>query len=572
MDFMKEYRKWLSYDKLDPVLKSELDSIADNPKEIKERFFAPLTFGTGGLRGIIRAGINGMNIYTVSQATQGLAELIIKNGYQHKGVVIACDTRIKSDEFSRICAQVLAANKIKVYFFDSPRPTPEMSFAIRNLKAAAGINITASHNPKIYNGYKAYWQDGAQISPEQADVVCEAINNVDIFEGVRTVSFDDGVKDGFITIIGKDMDEKYIDVVLSQRIRPDAITDVAGEFKVVYTPFHGTGAKLVPEVLKRAGIEHLYCVPEQMIADGEFPTVKSPNPEDKDGFYLAIEMAKKQDCDLLIGTDPDADRVGVIIRTESGEFISLTGNQIGAMLISYVIEARKLSYKMPQNPVVIKSIVSTRLVDEICKKNSVTSVDVLTGFKFIGEKMTEFEKTGEFTYIFGFEESYGYLPGTYARDKDAVAASLLITEMACFYSKQGKTLYDVLCEIFEKYGYYVEGVENIVLPGTDGAEKIKSLMDSLRANPPKQIAGKNIVCVGDYKTGLFTFPDGESRPTGLPKSNVLSYYIHGGDNIVIRPSGTEPKIKLYYLVSDKTKESANAKVELYKKDFNLLLA
>ena len=572
MDFLREYDKWMNYAELDGELKKELLEIQNDEKEIKERFHAPLEFGTAGLRSIIRAGINGMNIYTVSQATQGLAKLVIESNRQNDGVVIACDTRNKSEEFSKVCASVLAANGIKVYIFDAPRPTPELSFAIRHIGTAAGINITASHNPKQYNGYKAYWADGAQISPEQANIVSSAINEVDIFTGVNSMDFDEAVKNGIVEIIGKEIDEEYLKVVLEQRVKPDAIPSVADEFKVVYTPFHGTGATLIPEVLKRAGLKHLFCVEEQMIPDGNFPTVKSPNPEDKDGFKTAIEIAKRENCDLIIGTDPDADRTGVIIKTSNGEFISLTGNQIGVMLISYIIEARKLLGTLPENACVIKSIVSTPLADKICNMNGVNCMSVLTGFKFIGEKMTEFERTNEHTFIFGFEESYGYLTGSYARDKDAVVASLLVTEMACFYAKQGKTLYDVLCEIYEKYGYYIEGVDNFVFPGTEGAEKMKNLMQSLRDKTPERIGGKKVLVVGDYLTGFFKFYDGASREIGLPKSNVLQFVLDGGDYVFIRPSGTEPKVKVYYFSSDEMREKAQSKIDDYKNEFKAILA
>jgi len=566
-DYMAEFKKWASYENLDDELKAELDGIKDNDEEIKERFSAPLSFGTAGLRGIIRAGINGMNIYTVAQATQGLAELVIKNGGEKRGVAIASDTRIKSDEFSEISARVLAANGIKAYIFDAPRPTPELSFALRELGAIAGINITASHNPKQYNGYKAYWEDGAQISPEQAEVVSNAINSVDIFEGVKLMSFDEGVKAGLIEVIGEALDEKYMAKVLAERIRVNAIPDVADTFKIVYTPFHGTGRILVPEVLRRAGIKHLYCVEEQMTPDGNFPTVKSPNPEDKAGFALGIEIAKQEGCNLLIGTDPDADRTGVIVKTNDGEFIPLNGNQIGIMLLSYIIEARKLENKLPANAAAVKSIVSTKLADKICEMNGVTMVNVLTGFKFIGEKIKEWEANGEHTYIFGFEESYGYLSGTYARDKDAVCASMLVTEMAAFYAKQGKSLYDVLIGIFEKYGYYKEGVANIAFPGLAGLEAMKNRMSDLRANPPKEIAGIKVAQVADYQTGVITKSDGSTLPTGLPSSNVLFYTLENGDSIVIRPSGTEPKIKHYYLVSAPTEAETDAKLEMYKKAF-----
>ena len=570
-DSITEYKKWLANKDLDGELRTELTAIENDPKEIEERFSFPLAFGTGGLRGIIRAGTNGMNIYTVAQATQGLAELVKQDGGAEMGVVIASDTRIKSDVFSEISARVLAANGIRAYLFDAPRPTPELSFALRHLHAKAGINVTASHNPNIYNGYKAYWKDGAQISPEQADVVSAAIEKVDIFTGVKLISFEEGKKSGLIRMIGQEVDEAYMKVVLAERIRPNAIPDVADDFKVVYTPFHGTGRILVPEVLKRAGLKHLFCVPEQMIPDGRFPTVKSPNPEDKAGFALAMKIAEENGCDLLIGTDPDADRAGVIVRASNGEFVPLTGNQIGVMLLSYIIEARKLENKLPANAAAVKSIVSTKLADKICEASGVAMINVLTGFKFIGEKIKEFEETGSHTYIFGFEESYGYLSGTYARDKDAVCASLLITEMAAFYHARGKSLYEVLCGIFEKYGYYSEGIGTIVLPGLDGLAKMASLMDGLRQNPPKEIAGVKVASVADYQTGVITDADGKTAPTGLPVSNVLFYTLENGDSVVIRPSGTEPKIKLYYLVSDKTKEAAEEKRNAYKAAFEKLL-
>lgn len=570
-DSITEYKKWLANKDLDGELRTELTAIENDPKEIEERFSFPLAFGTGGLRGIIRAGTNGMNIYTVAQATQGLAELVKQDGGAEMGVVIASDTRIKSDVFSEISARVLAANGIRAYLFDAPRPTPELSFALRHLHAKAGINVTASHNPNIYNGYKAYWEDGAQISPEQADVVSAAIEKVDIFTGVKLISFEEGKKSGLIRMIGQEVDEAYMKVVLAERIRPNAIPDVADDFKVVYTPFHGTGRILVPEVLKRAGLKHLFCVPEQMIPDGRFPTVKSPNPEDKAGFALAMKIAEENGCDLLIGTDPDADRAGVIVRASNGEFVPLTGNQIGVMLLSYIIEARKLENKLPANAAAVKSIVSTKLADKICEASGVAMINVLTGFKFIGEKIKEFEETGSQTYIFGFEESYGYLSGTYARDKDAVCASLLITEMAAFYRARGKSLYEVLCGIFEKYGYYSEGIGTIVLPGLDGLAKMASLMDGLRQNPPKEIAGVKVASVADYQTGVITDADGKTAPTGLPVSNVLFYTLENGDSVVIRPSGTEPKIKLYYLVSDKTQEAAEEKRNAYKAAFEKLL-
>ncbi len=570
-DHRTQYEKWLAFPELDAALKAELAAISGDENEIKERFSLPLAFGTAGLRGVIRAGINGMNVYTVAQATQGLAGLVLKNGGKDRGVVIVCDTRILSEEFARISACVLAGNGIRAYLFDAPRPTPELSFSLRHLGAIAGINITASHNPKIYNGYKAYWEDGAQLSPEQAQTVSDEIGKVDVLTGAKIMDYDKAVGAGLITVIGKDLDEAYLDVVLKERIRKNAIADVADTFRVVYTPFHGTGRILVPEVLRRAGIKHLFCVPEQMVPDGNFPTVKSPNPEDKAGFALAIEIAKAENCDLLIGTDPDADRTGVIVRTHENEFVPLTGNQIGVMLLSYIIEARRAENRLPANAAAVKSIVSTKLADRICVQNGVTPVNVLTGFKFIGEKIKEWETSHEHTYIFGFEESYGYLSGTYARDKDAVCSSLLITEMAAYYAARGKSLYDVLLGIYKKYGFYEEGITNVVMPGLDGLEKMKNTMEALRRNAPKTVAGFAVASVADYETGLITDASGKTLPTGLPTSNVLFYTLENGDSIVVRPSGTEPKIKLYFLTSGKNADETSGKIASYGAQFRSLM-
>lgn len=564
MDYKQQYIKWLNFSHNDKSISDELEAIKDDEYQIKERFSSSLEFGTAGLRGILRAGTNGMNIYTVSQATKALSHLINKELLSDKGVVIASDTRIKSDEFSKVCACILAQSGIKAYYFDAPKPTPELSFAIRHLNAAAGINITASHNPKEYNGYKVYWSDGAQISPKQAKVVSDAINDIDVLESYGKIDFEKGIKEGLIQVIGKDIDEKYIETVLSQSIKKDVLRNAPEDFGVVYTAFHGTGAKLVPEVLKRAGLESLYCVQEQLIPDGTFPTVKSPNPEDKEGFNLAKDLAKEQNCSLVIGTDPDADRVGAMVRTSDDEFTALTGNQIGVLLLNYMIEAKKENKTLPDNAAVVKSIVSTPLADKICEKNGVTLINVLTGFKFIGEKMTQFEKTKEHTFILGFEESYGYLTGTYARDKDAVCASLLITEMAAYYHTKGKTFCDVLYDIYDEYGYYLESVDNIVFSGVDGVRKMKDLMKAQRHNPISIIDDKKVVCFADYLA--------ENTNTSLPKSDVLSYTFDGGDTVIIRPSGTEPKIKIYYLVSAKDKESAQKKQQQYKDYFKNLFS
>lgn len=569
MDFSLEYKRWLEFDGLDTELKNELYAIKDNEKEIYERFYMPLSFGTAGLRGILRAGINGMNVYTVAQATEGLCRLIIKSGRQNDGVVIASDTRNKSDLFSRISAEVLAYNGIKVYIFDAPRPTPELSFAILHLKAVSGINITASHNPAEYNGYKAYWDDGAQLNPENAKIVFDEISKTDMFQ-VKRLDFEKGVKEGIIEVIGKDVDEQYMKAVLATRINPDEIPKNADKLKVVYTPLHGAGAKLVPEILAGAGLKHLYCVPEQMIPDGNFPTVKSPNPENRSCFDLAIPIAIKNDCDLLVGTDPDADRMGIVVRNKDGEYVSLTGNQVGALLLSYIIAQRKAKGTLPENAAAIKSIVSTKLADAICKAEGVRLESVLTGFKYIAEKMRAFEKDNSASFIFGFEESYGYLAGNYAYDKDSCSASLLICEMAAYYEARGMTLYDAMNEVYQKYGDYAEKVDDIVHKGADGAQKIKHIMASLREKPIKELCSNRVIEALDYKNGTVTTCDG-TKKADLPPSDVLYYTFEDGVSVAIRPSGTEPKIKMYYLCCASKTKSAKQNVEDYRAEFTALL-
>ena len=578
-DYRAEYQRWMAEPTLDEKTRAELAAIAGDEKEIMERFHSSLTFGTGGLRGIMRAGTNGMNDYTVAQATQGLACLIKKNGKQRQGVVIATDTRNHSEDFARVAASVLAANGVWVYLFDGPRPTPELSFALRELGAAAGINLTASHNPKEYNGYKVYWDDGGQLPPDHAKTVAEQINSIDLFCGTARMEFEQAKAQGYIRMVGDEMDEKYLTVLLDQRISPETIPNAADRLKVVYTPLHGAGKKLVPEVLRRAGIKHLYCVQEQMTPDGDFPTVDSPNPENKSCFALAIQIAKEHGCDLLIGTDPDSDRCGVVVRTKHGEYVALTGNQTGALLLDYIIERRRDKGRLPANACAIKSIVTTKLVDRICEKQGIALVQVLTGFKFIGEKIKEFETTGEYAYIFGFEESYGYLSGTYARDKDGVCASMLVAEMAAFYSLRGMSLHDALMALYEKYGYFAEDIENIVLPGADGLEKTQRVMRTLRDAPVQSIAGVPVASVGDYSNGVIRFADGTERPTCLPSSDVLYYTLDTGDAVVIRPSGTEPKIKIYYLVQAQEDAGSSAEpaaaaadtIAAYKKAFRELL-
>lgn len=569
MMYREEFTKWLSNKALDEGIMSELVSIKDDEAAIKERFAMALSFGTAGLRGIMQAGINGMNLYTVAQATKGLATLVLKSGGEKRGVVIACDTRNNSMYFAKICAEVLAQCKIKVYIFDAPRPTPELSFALRELSAIAGINITASHNPKAYNGYKVYWEDGAQISPDHAKVVSEEISKTDIFS-VERMNFDDGVAKGLITVIGEEVDNKFLDRILEQRICPEAIPEVADSFKVVYTAIHGTGAVLVPKALERAGIKHLITVREQMLPNGDFPTVKVPNPEEKSCFDMARVLAEKNGCDLIIGTDPDADRVGVLVKTKSGEYYSFNGNQIGALLCDYIIKYRRKTGNLPENACVVKSIVSSELARAICEKNNVAMIDVLTGFKFIGEKIKEYETTGEHTFIFGFEESYGYLAGTYARDKDAVLATLLITEMAAVYSKEGKNLYDVLEDIFSEYGFFLERVDNISMTGLDGLEKTKKLMSDLREATLSSIGGIDIKFYADYLADKKICGD-KVTTTGLPKSDAVYFALCDGSTVVVRPSGTEPKVKVYYLVNGKDRALAEEKLSAISADFKKIL-
>lgn len=567
--YRAEYTKWLSNENLDKGLLCELQAICNNDDEIKARFAMSLSFGTAGLRGIMQAGTNGMNLYTVAQATKGLATLVLKSGGEKRGVVIACDTRNNSMYFAKICAEVLAECGIKSYIFDAPRPTPELSFALRELSAIAGINITASHNPKAYNGYKVYWEDGAQLPPDHAKVVSEEIAKTDIFS-VERYDFDKGVSEGIIEVIGEEIDNKFIDRILEQRICPNAVSEVADNFKVVYTAIHGTGAALVPKALERAGIKHLITVPEQMIADGEFPTVKVPNPEEKSCFDMATVLAEKNGCDLIIGTDPDADRVGVLVKTATGDYYSFNGNQIGALLCDYIIKYRRKMGTLPENACVIKSIVSSELARAICEKNGVAMVDVLTGFKFIGEKIKEYEATGEHTFILGFEESYGYLAGTYARDKDAVLATLLITEMAAVYSKEGKNLYDVLMDVFAEYGTFLEKVDNIAMTGLDGLEKTKKLMSDLRCANPSTIGGIGIKFYADYLADKKICGD-KVTGTGLPKSDVVYFALCDGSTVVVRPSGTEPKVKVYYLVNGKDGDEAENKLTAVRDDFRKIL-
>lgn len=563
MNYMAEYERWLASPALSDAERAELETIRGDEDAIKERFFAPLSFGTAGLRGILGTGLYRMNRFTVGAATQGLANLIVQNGEdaRKRGVAIAYDSRHFSPEFAQLAASILAANGIQVKLYDELRPTPELSFAIRHYGTIAGINITASHNPKEYNGYKVYWEDGAQLPPREADVVAKEMEALDFFTDVKTMDFAQALEQGLVQMMDWQTDEAYLQEVLKVAINPDCVRQVADEFKLVYTPFHGAGYRLVPEILRRIGYQHILCVPEQMVIDGDFPTVKSPNPENKEGFHLAIDLAKKNGVDLIIGTDPDADRTGIVLKDAQGEYITLSGNQVGVLLIDYVITAKKLTGTMPERPAVLKSIVTTEMARAAAEANGVACFDTFTGFKFLAEKIKQFETTGSHEYLFAFEESYGYLAGDYARDKDAVTASMLIAEMAAYYRTKGMTLYDAMQTMYEKYGFYTEHTISITMPGVAGLERMKALMSELRENPLTTVGGHKVEYIRDYLPGTRTsVKDGTSEQMELSGQNVLYYELEGGTSFIIRPSGTEPKVKVYMMAKADTKAAADAKV------------
>lgn len=557
MNYRKEYEKWLQSPVVDDETKEELRAIAEDEQELKARFSTMLNFGTAGLRGIMGAGLNRMNVYTVRYTTQGIANLILSLDKAERegkeGVTIAYDSRHNSPLYAQDAACVLAANGIKAYLFDELRPTPELSYALRETDSIAGINITASHNPKEYNGYKVYWADGAQLPPDHADEIIKQLSRIDIFEDVKTMDVSQARESGLVEILGEAMDESYMEQVLAQSVAPEAVEAVSDTFQIIFTPFHGAGYRLVPEVLKRLGIRHLLTVKEQMVLDGDFPTVVSPNPENKEGFALAIEMAKANNVDLIIGTDPDADRVGIIVRTEVGSpeddgYETLNGNQIGVLLLDYLISVGREKGNLPANAAVVKSLVSTPMANAICEKNGITIFETLTGFKYIGEKIKEFEESGEYTFLFGFEESYGYLSGTYARDKDAVAASMLIAEMACWYNQKGKTLYEAMKDLYVKYDYFKERVVSISFDGHDAPEKMKKVGQDLRKDPPTEWNNLKVLKIRDYMN---------SDISGMPPSDVLFYELEEGCNLVVRPSGTEPKIKFYFMVRGEDEASCD---------------
>ncbi len=564
-DYLCEYKRWKENASLESDVKESLLKMEGNDDEIKMFFSSDIAFGTAGLRGVMTAGTNAMNVYTVGRATQGIANLINSIGKNDRGVAIAYDCRNNSERFAKVSAEVLAANGVKAYIFESLRPTPVLSFALRELNCIAGINITASHNPAKYNGYKAYWEDGAQLASEEANTVADYMKRTDIFDDVKRIDFDSAVAEGKIVVIGREIDEKYLENVKQQAIYPELFDKVADTLKIVYTPLHGTGRLLVPEILKTCGLRYLYTVDSQMEPNGDFPGTPNPNPEFPEVFEEGIKLAEEVKSDLIIATDPDADRVGIMARNKQGEFKTLTGNQVGSLLLDYIITAYREKGIILQHPYAVKTIVSTELVTKICKENNVTLHNVLTGFKFIGEVIKNYEKKGYGDFLLGFEESYGYLKGTYARDKDAVVATMLICEMAAYYMQKGMTLYDALMSLYEKYGYYFEGVQSIYMEGVDGKAKMDAFMENLRNNPLESLGGLKVVSVRDYKAGTITdVESGKTVPTGLPSSNVLYYENSNGDVVVVRPSGTEPKLKLYYLVNGNTAEKANAAIEACK--------
>lgn len=562
MDFKQEYEKWLHSPVLSPEERAELESIRQNPKEMEARFYGPLEFGTAGLRGTMAVGLHNMNVHVIRWATQGFADIICAEGEagKRRGVAICMDCRNHSMDFARAAAEVCAANGIHVRIFEALRPTPELSFAVREYGCQAGINITASHNPKEYNGYKVYWEDGAQLPPQHADAVAKRLSEIDVFTDIRTMPYDEAVKAGFIETLGAETDEKFLTQVMGQANDPETVAKVADTFKVVYTPFHGTGYQLIPEALRRLGIRQLLCVPEQMVIDGNFPTVVSPNPENPEGFALAVDLAKREGADFIVGSDPDADRVGIMVRTKSGEFQVISGNQTGVLLLDYLIGARRRSGRMPEKPVALKTIVTTEMARKVAEINGLQCYDTFTGFKFLAQKKDQLEAAGVGKVIFAYEESYGYMLGDYVRDKDAVTASLILTEMAAWYAVQGMTLFDALEALYRKYGFYGEKTHNLVMPGLDGLEKMAALMKSLRADPPTHIAGVEVLRRKDYTDGsVIDCRTGEKTAMELSGSNVLRYELADGTTILVRPSGTEPKIKVYILTigKDETERDEN---------------
>ena len=566
MSYRDMYEMWLASPALSPEEKAELEGIRGDEKEIESRFFAPLEFGTAGLRGTMCVGLHQMNVHVIRHATQAFAEVIRAEGPEamERGVAVCFDCRNHSQEFARETACVMAGNGIRVRLFESLRPTPELSFAVREYGCIAGVNVTASHNPKEYNGYKVYWADGAQLPPHHAAAIAAKMDELDIFTSIRRMDYDQAVAQGLISLLGKETDEAFLANVMGQMNDKAAVEQVADTFKMVYTPFHGTGYQLIPETLRRLGMKHVLCVPEQMVIDGNFPTVVSPNPENPEGFYLAVDLAKKEGADFILGSDPDADRVGIMVRNDQGEYIVISGNQTGVLLLDYLIGAKKRAGTLPEHPVALKTIVTTEMARKVAETNGVKCFDTFTGFKFMAEKKNKLEESGEGKVIFSYEESYGYMLGDYVRDKDAVTAALLLTEMAAWYAGQGMTLYDALQKCYEKYGYYGEKTLNLIMPGLDGLKKMADLMAGLRAEPPAELSGVKVLQRKDYKDGsVVDAATGERSSMELSGSNVLRYELADGTSVIVRPSGTEPKVKVYILANGASRAECDEKVAKY---------
>ncbi len=566
MSYQDTYEAWLNSPALSAQEKAELESIRSDEKEKESRFFDQLSFGTAGLRGTMGVGLYRMNVHVIRHATQAFAQVILEEGEKAaaRGVAICFDCRNNSQTFAREAAQVMAANGIPVRLFQALRPTPELSFAVREYGCIAGINITASHNPKEYNGYKVYWEDGAQLPPKHADQVAKKMKELDVFTGVKTMPYDQAVAQGKIVLMGEETDEAFLSHVMAQVNDRAAVEKVADTFKMVYTPFHGTGYKLIPEALRRLGMKHVICVPEQMVIDGNFPTVVSPNPENPEGFYLAVDIAKREGADFILGSDPDADRVGIMVNTGNGEFKVISGNQTGVLLLDYLIGAMKRSGKLPEKPVALKTIVTTEMARKVAEVNGLACYDTFTGFKFLAQKKDQLEESGQGKVIFSYEESYGYMLGDYVRDKDAVTASLMLTEMAAWYAGQGMTLYDALQALFAKYGHYGEKTLNLVMPGLDGLKKMAALMDALRQQPPADIGGTQVVCRKDYQDGsVVDVKTGEKTTMELSGSNVLRFELADGTSVLVRPSGTEPKVKVYVLTQGDSQAQCDERVARY---------
>ena len=561
MDYKEIYNQWLENPYFDEATKEELKAIKDDENEIKERFYMDLEFGTAGLRGIIGAGTNRMNIYVVRRATQGLANYIAKVDKKSQGVAIAYDSRHMSPEFAQEAALCLAANGIKAYIFETLRPTPELSFAVRHLGCVAGINVTASHNPPEYNGYKVYWEDGAQITPPHDTGIMGEVKAISDWNTVKTMDKEDAVKAGLFEVIGQAVDDAYMAELKKQIIHMDAIQAEGKNLKIVYTPLHGTGNIPARRILKELGFENVYVVPEQELPDGDFPTVSYPNPEAAEAFELGLKLAREVDADIVLATDPDADRLGVRVKDRNGEYHDLTGNMSGCLLANYELSQRKaVNGSLPEDGALVKTIVTTNLADAIAKGYGVNLIEVLTGFKYIGQQILGFENSGKGTYLFGFEESYGCLIGTYARDKDAIVATMALCEAAAYYKTQGKTLWDAMIDMYEEFGYYKDAIQAVTMKGIEGLQKIQEIMTTLRQNPPAEFAGHKVTAVRDYKLDEITdLATGEKKPTGLPNSNVLYYELTDDAWVCVRPSGTEPKVKFYYGVKGTSLADADEK-------------